>query len=220
MVLVPKGCFMMGSDEPLERAAPIHRQCFERPFWIDRTEVTNAQFGSVGIWADPIYPRDSVTWLEALNHCQARGARLPTEAEWEYAARGPDNLIYPWGNEMIVANSINTESNGEPAPVGSIPQGASWVGAYDMSGNLAEWVSSRFDPYPHNAFDGRESGQDIDQDTELDEDHTEEVFRVQRGGSFAEADLRFQRATSRFGEAADHTFASIGFRCARDFVDR
>ncbi|NDJ54686.1 MAG: SUMF1/EgtB/PvdO family nonheme iron enzyme [Chloroflexi bacterium] len=96
------GCFMMGSVDE----SPVHQICFEQPFWIDLTEVTNAAYGSVGLaaWSSaPNEPRNQVTRFDAVAHCEARGARLPTEVEWEYVARGPDSLLYPWGNDYLAA---------------------------------------------------------------------------------------------------------------------
>jgi formylglycine-generating enzyme required for sulfatase activity len=81
---------------------PASQVCFDEPFWIDKYEVTNAQYGSTGCedWSsEPDQPRNCVSWFDTRDFCAARDAHLPTEAEWEYAARGPDALVYPWGNE-------------------------------------------------------------------------------------------------------------------------
>jgi formylglycine-generating enzyme required for sulfatase activity len=144
MVLVPTGCFMMGSTE--EQLEASFQVCLGEPFWIDRTEVTNAQVAFWGGQAgQPSYrtdgsnPRDSITWAEANSFCASRDARLPTEAEWEYVVWGPDSWVYPWGNDLDRAYVVY---DGEIAsPVGSRPDGISWVGALDMSGNVAEWVA-------------------------------------------------------------------------------
>jgi len=107
MVLVPAGCFIMGSPvggEEDER--PALQRCFTSPFWIDRFEVTNAQYGSTGEFSGNNHPRDSVNWSQAVNFCRSRGARLPYEEEWEYAARGPDALEYPWGVGFIEENVV------------------------------------------------------------------------------------------------------------------
>ncbi len=173
MALVPAGCFQLGStDEQIDYAVtrlgaqrfwmdkekPVNQQCFDKPFWIDLTEVTNAQFNTFGgqasrtsKWTAGNRPREMIGWDEALAFCEKRGARLPTEAEWEYAARGPDNLLFPWGNEFDRANVVWADAVGDPsnktAEVGSKPSGASWVGALDLSGNVWEWVSSLYKPY-------------------------------------------------------------------------
>jgi formylglycine-generating enzyme required for sulfatase activity len=99
-------------------------------------------------------PIESVTWFGANDYCAWRQARLPTEAEWEYAARGPDSLLYPWGDEFIRDNIVRFE--GSNPEVGSKPRGASWVDALDMSGSQFEWTSSLYRPYPYDPSDGRE----------------------------------------------------------------
>jgi formylglycine-generating enzyme required for sulfatase activity len=174
MALVPAGCFMMG-DQELASAQPAHEVCLTEAYWIDLTEVSNGQFERLGgqaantvgfpgqdIAGDDL-PRTSVTWEEANAFCQLRGGRLPTEAEWEYAARGPDGLAYPWGNEFE-ADRLNfceqscpfgstsgglyfTANDGYDvaAPVSSLPGGASWIGALHMAGNVAEWVADWYD---------------------------------------------------------------------------
>ena len=211
MVLVPAGCFMMGgtswSDEQ-----PVHEQCFDAPFWIDQTEVTQAQFSRFGgqaayssQFSGANRPVDSITWFEARDSCARRGARLPTEAEWEYAARGPDSLIYPWGNAWDETRAVwNRKAGHGTAEVGSLTDGASWVGALDMAGNVLEWTSSLYTPYPYDAEDGRE------RDTGASGD----VTRVLRGGSwFNFAGL--PRAADRGAYPPDGTSDFMGFRCAR-----
>ncbi|MEM6283770.1 MAG: SUMF1/EgtB/PvdO family nonheme iron enzyme, partial [Chloroflexota bacterium] len=176
MVLVPAGCFMMGSNEQGDEQ-PVHEQCFDEPFWIDKYEVTNAQIGSTGCsdWSsEPDQPRNCIDWFGAQAHCESWGAHLPTEREWEYAARGPDSWVYPWGNAFVADNAVySSNSGGRTAPVGSRPGGVSWVGAYDMSGNVWEWVSSLYRDYEYDASDGRE---DMTNRTDR---------RVLRGGSWS-----------------------------------
>src|SRR5690606_34310947 len=86
------------------------------------------------------HPKVCITWYEAEAYASWRGGRLPTEAEWEFAARGADSLIYPWGNEWDTTLANVEESEGL-MPVGSYPDGVSWVGAQDMAGNAMEWVA-------------------------------------------------------------------------------
>jgi formylglycine-generating enzyme required for sulfatase activity len=207
MALVPVGCFMMGSSEGASaNERPVHEQCFEEPFWIDVYEVTNAQYGSSGEWSGDNLPRETVSWFDAVAHCESRGARLPTEAEWEYAARGPDGLTYPWGDELVADNVVYREnSDRQPAEVGSRPGGVSWVGALDMSGNIYEWMSSIYALYPYDASDGREADGDSDSSSP----------RMWRGGSwYYGAD--YLRGNRRYSSSPDLVWSDGGFRCARD----
>jgi formylglycine-generating enzyme required for sulfatase activity len=87
----------------------------------------------------PDHPRACVTWFEAEAYAKWRGGQLPTEAQWEYSARGPESFVYPWGNEFDETKTNLVKAIGTK-PVGSFPGGASWVGAHDMAGNVMEWV--------------------------------------------------------------------------------
>jgi formylglycine-generating enzyme required for sulfatase activity len=214
MVLVPIGCFTMGSTNEqidstlqiceengyqcertlLTDEQPAHQQCFTEPFWINRTQVTLTQYNecvAAGICTEQRRP----TWFEANSYCIWRDARLPTEREWEYAARGPDNLLYLWGNEFVTDN------------VGNDPNGASWVGAVDMSDNLSEWTSTIYDqdefPYPY-VIDGRE-------DIEINAD-----FRVLRGSSL-DNNQNFARAADRDPADPNFRYRLVSFRCALDY---
>lgn len=153
MVLVPAGCFMMGSTTN-DDEQPVHEQCFDQAFWIDKYEVTNEQYSSLGCEtysSEPNQARNCVTWFDAKAFCESRSARLPTEKEWEYAARGPDNLMYSWGNEWDENKAVwRGNANNQTAPVGTYPAGKSWVGAMDMSGNLWEWVSALYQVYEYD----------------------------------------------------------------------
>ncbi|MBN1312639.1 MAG: formylglycine-generating enzyme family protein [Anaerolineae bacterium] len=204
MVLVPAGCFMMGSEAGSHDEKPVHRQCFDEPFWIDRTEVTNGQHGSRGYWPGQNRPRENISWFLAQDFCRSRGGRLPTEAEWEYAARGPDSLEYPWGNDFD--GSKIAWYTFETVDVAGKPEGASWVGALDMSGGVWEWVSSVYKSYPYDPDDGREVDTDIN--------HVD--ARVLRGGSWELTDADNLRAANRFSAYADDWgYGVIGFRCVR-----
>lgn len=210
MVLVPAGCFEMGSNRQIDEL-PINQQCFDTPFWIDQYEVSNGQFSNLGgrasrssTWTQADRPRENISWQEATEFCQLRGMRLPTEAEWEYAARGSENLTYPWGDEFTSENvHFFGNANSQTAPIGSYLNGISWVGAYDMAGNVAEWVSSSYQPYPFDARDGRENRNDV-----LSE-------RVARGGSHADGST-LVTTTSRYPANRRIIGNNIGFRCAKD----
>lgn len=212
MVLVPPGCFMMGSSDGASNEQPVNEQCFDAPFWIDLTEVTQADFERLGgrkANRDRFHgeqrPVGQITWFEARDFCALRGARLPTEAEWEYAARGPDGLVYPWGNSWEEDNAVwSGNSYYQAAEVGSRPAGASWVGALDMSGNVSEWVSSLYLRY------------DSQEDREADIGTNTNAARVLRGGSWNNHDsIDFRSANRRWISPAASLYTFFGFRCAR-----
>lgn len=154
------------------------------------------------------HPVIEVSWFGAAAYCASLSSRLPTEAEWEYAARGPDNLVYPWGDDFVAGNVVHRSNSGDQAnPVGSRPGGASWVGAFDLSGNLWEWVNDRYaETYygdlPGGAVNppGPESGE----------------VRVLRGGAW-DAYPYNVRAANRLSDTPDFTNDKIGFRCARSY---
>jgi formylglycine-generating enzyme required for sulfatase activity len=235
MALVPAGCFTMGStDEQVDYAVeellgrrlmyadeqPAHDQCFAEPFWVDVNEVTNEQYGSPGELEAHNRPREMVSWFESAAHCESRGARLPTEAQWEYAARGPDSLIFPWGNKfdgtrlnfcdehclpVAPGFDINFDDGYRyTAPVGTYADGVSWVGAFDMSGNVWEWVSGLLWEYPYRPDDGRE----------VDGNSDTSSLRAIRGGAFIDMSVSV-RAASRNQRMPVEQSIRFGFRCAR-----
>ncbi len=230
MALVPPGCFMMGSENGEDNEKPAHQQCFDALFWISRTEVTNAQYkgcveagaceppGDRTYYDDPVYadhPVLYVDWFQAAAYAGCRGGALPTEREWEYAARGPDGLKYPWGNAFDGMRLNFCDKNctldwretsvddgyARTAPVGSYANGASWVGALDMSGNVWEWTNSLYEPYPYDAGDGRET----------DTGDRTDVRRVLRGGSWY-SNRGFARAASRYYFSPNYRSDDFGFR--------
>lgn len=208
MMLVPEGCFTIGSTTEQSDEQNGNEVCLES-FWIDKYEVTNDQYRSIGcrnFSSEAEQPRNCISWFEANDFCESRNMRLPNEAEWEFAARGPDALIYPWGNDFESNNVIYfSNSNGQSATVGSRPDGVSWVGAMDMSGNIWEWTNTIYMDYPYNADDGRE-------DNTTDENMN--AHRVLRGGSYNDSSLR---SSDRFRNFPLNQLNYFGFRCARDF---
>lgn len=231
MVLVPAGCFSMGStDNQLEEALdscnsyfgthgcqqsfeneqPAHKVCLTMPYWFDLTSVTNQQYGSssnrgqdLSPYRSPNWPRESVAWQEAFEFCAWRGARLPTEAEWEFAGRGPDALIYPFGDQYDIHKVTLFKLN--PTTVGQKPEAASWVGALDMSGGISEWVGDWYGPYSPEAG--------TDPNGPLDGDQ-----RIARGGSWFAHAAFFVRTTFREVLSPEYATSTVGFRCARDYI--
>jgi formylglycine-generating enzyme required for sulfatase activity len=211
MALVPAGCFQMGSEDGSANEQPIHEVCFEEPFWIDVYEVTIGQFADFGGvaeaesgWTESNRPRENISWMESDAFCDLRGARLPTEAEWEYAARGPDNLVFPWGNDFVAENVVYVDNAGsETWDVGSKLRGMSWIGAYDLSGNVWEWVNDWYGGYSSARQvnpQGPGSGEK----------------RVQRGGAWGES-MYYVRAAYRGASDPSAAFYNFGFRCALSF---
>jgi iron(II)-dependent oxidoreductase len=169
-----------------------------------RLVVAGRRFGVMGGFER--HPVNEVTWAGALAFCRWRGARLPTEAEWEAAARGREARTYPWGHAPPTPErAVYGRGSNNTAPVGSHPAGATPEGVHDLAGNVAEWTSTRYRPYPYVATDGRE-----------DPDAAGE--RVTRGGdhvydSAPEKLTGFFRAG--FSRAVDAGHRHIGIRCAR-----
>ena len=224
MVLVPAGKFTMGSEtgDPNER--PVH-QVYLDTFYIDKFEVTNAHYRDC-VLADackaPLqnvsylrldyydssqfdnYPVIFVNWEMAQTYCKWRAARLPTEAEWEKAARGTDKRIYPWGADIDQSRANYNQFVGDTTAVGSYESGKSFYGVYDMSGNVWEWVADWFqDNYyvasGENAVNpqGPQSGQN----------------KGLRGGSFFYRDY-YARAANRGWSNPTDVGSGFGFRCA------
>ncbi len=153
LVWVPCGSFMMGSNDGQGNERPVHRVALDG-FWIGKTEVTVCQWRSVmgsvpegNGYADD-HPVVNVSWEECQAFCQKAGLSLPTEAQWEYAARGPQGSVYPWGNQWDKSRCQSRDDRHgyeQTAPVGSFPSRASWGGALDMAGNVWEWCLDSYD---------------------------------------------------------------------------
>ena len=276
MVAVPAGEFEMGSDDAdLEVAVQLcsqHRSDCDRSwfedeqpahtvaldgFWIDRTEVTVAQFAAfvddtghetdaerVGWgwvwtgaewehvdgadWQHPQGPGSStqadhpvvqVSWDDAVAYCRWAGARLPTEAQWEYAARGEQGFIFPWGDEFacwrgnfddetqydseLVPGGEGCDGYETTAPAGSFPAGASWCGALDLAGNASEWVKDWYS----SAYYGISPSQNPTGAEPTG-------YRLLRGGSWSDPP-DFVRSALRLKMNPTDRYVGLGFRCAR-----
>jgi formylglycine-generating enzyme required for sulfatase activity len=216
LVYVPAGEFVMGRDtSQFADERPAHNVSLEG-FWIDQTEVTNAMYAQCVNAGQCNLPRETdnfsntgysnhpvayVSWDDASYYCSWALRRLPTEAEWEKAARGTDAILYPWGNEAPSSALLNyNQEIRETTEVRKYPEGISPYGAYDMAGNVWEWVSSLYLSYPYDSNDGRENLDSLD-------------ARVHRGGSFYD-DNSFLYSARRDKGSPDFVSFNLGFRCA------
>lgn len=229
MIEVPGGLFEMGSDSPNE--APT-RWVWVNTFWIDGTEVTVAEYAAcmaAGACSEPAtdpgcnwqaqgsedHPVTCVYWFQAEGYCawvDDGTKRLPTEAEWEKAARGTDGRTYPWGDMpepscsyVVMADPTSDVpgcGNGSATSVGSKPLGASPDGVRDMAGNVWEWVADWYAAYDAEETDNP-TGPDLGTD------------RVARGGSWHDSYPSYFRTSWRAHSAPTHVANDLGFRCAR-----
>ena len=209
MVLVPAGEFLMGSEAGDEDERPAHT-VFLDAFWIDRYEVTNAAWNRYARVTEKMpksapdgYPVVRVNWFDAQDYCEWAGKRLPTEAEWEKAARGTDGRTYPWG-EGIARNRANYQGGATRRQVvGTYPEGVSPFGLHDMAGNVREWVadwygSGYYATSPERNPEGPVSG----------------TRRILRGGAWCEPPAGL-RSTDRFRFDPIYRNFCNGFRCAK-----
>lgn len=243
LVYVPAGEFMMGSSDSQgqDDEHPQHKVTLDA-YWIDQTEVTNNMYalcvgtgrctppkntGSFsrdeyyGHYAFANYPVINVEWEQAMAYCEWAGRKLPSEAQWEYAARGPQGFTYPWGNDFscrygnfddekkldedMVEGGKNCDGQPETAPVGSYREGISPFGVLDMAGNVWEWVADWYGVYTSKSVinpSGPKTGE----------------FRVARGGSWnnSEGGLRSADRIREYPNTADYM---LGFRCAVSSTD-
>ncbi|MEW6239375.1 MAG: formylglycine-generating enzyme family protein [Chloroflexota bacterium] len=225
MVFVPAGTFIMGSNMDYwdgEDEKPIHNVYLDS-FYIDIYEVTNAAYQdcvSAGgcrshetysytrenYYGNPEYDNYPVVYVslnEAQYYCAWRGARLPTEAEWEKAARGTDGRTYPWGEGIDCTRANYNNCTGDTTPVGSYELGKSIYGAYDMAGNVWELVS---DWYQENYFSllGEDAINPLGPSSGWD--------HVQKGGAWFNGELEV-RAAGRLGDDGVSAIGTTGFRC-------
>jgi formylglycine-generating enzyme required for sulfatase activity len=220
MVYIPAGRFVMGSSEGWGYGDEYPQHVVNLDgYWIDHTEVTHDRYDLCvrdGVCSPPgtdaltlgDVPMTAVTWFQARDYCQWAGARLPTEAEWEKAARGTDRREFPWGNIQPGCEYAVMEED-EPGcgrdstwPVGSKPKGASPYGILDMAGNALEWAADyySFDYYtksPVRNPQGSETGR----------------YRVLRGGSF-NVTSDYLRTATRYWYVPETQYDYVGFRCA------
>jgi formylglycine-generating enzyme required for sulfatase activity len=237
IIYIPAGNFTMGSENYYDNEKPVH-DVYLDAYWIDKFEVTNAQyqmcvnvdkcvapkksrsFTRDHYYDDPNYahfPVMYVTWFNAQDYCEWAGGRLPTEAEWEKAARGDTvTRVYPWGGALDGGKANycdrNCESDkkdpnvndgyGDTAPIGNYPEGASPFGAMDMAGNVWEWVADWYgaEYYSRQTTWSNPTGPTSGED------------RVIRGGSWINTAI-IMRVSNRYSYSSDTTYSSIGFRC-------
>jgi formylglycine-generating enzyme required for sulfatase activity len=218
MILIPGGTFLMGRDDGDDYERPAH-EVSVKSFFIDKHEVTRAQYSeflkATGHTPPPTWSRAEdtdeahgrlpvigVSWVDAQSYAEWADKRLPTEEEWEYAARGADGRRYPWGNawQPNAANAARTNSGGF-AEVGHNADGGSAFGALDMAGNAWEWTSSTLAPYPGGHLPPS----------------AYENPKVIRGGSWQSGEEQ-ATTTYRRGYPAkgNVSYENTGIRCAKD----
>jgi len=211
MFLVPAGKFVFGDNSP---ESPNKQQEFELPpYYVDATEVSNEQYArfvqakgykapeSDNYKSAPTLPVTSVSLEDAQSYCAWAGKRLPTEQEWEKAARGPDGRLYPWGSQAM-------PNPGQLVPVDDYPERQSPYRALGMGGNAFEWTSTRF-PVTDREIDDMQKALGAGTDVSRD-------WYSIKGGSFLIKDERFFRLYMRRGWPANQPNRAIGFRCVKD----
>ena len=216
MVLIPAGEFLMGSEDGLPDMRPMHRVQVST-YWLDQHEVTNRQYRQCmesGGCAPPKdhsayddaaradHPVTNVTWSQARNYCGWRGKRLPTEAEWEKAARGIDGRLYPWGNSDEMVKTRATKNG--TVPVGSIEFARSPYGVADLVMNASEWVNDWYAEDFYRSSPSRDP-----------QGPARGAFKVLRGGEPSDRPLEL-RASYRGWDDMSYWGPSVGFRCAQD----
>ena len=227
MVYVPGGTFRMGTEFVYynDHERPVHEVTLS-PYCIAQTEVTVAAYkacedaGGCTAWHTRFYctpddepdrmrrPRNCIDWAQADQYCRWLGGRLPTEAEWEFAAVGTDGRMYPWGNEPPDENRArfggrrNVEA---PSDVGTHPSGRSAFGLDDMAGNVSEWVQDLRCPY---------STEPQRNPVRNDRDPACSIHRVSRGGSWDSTHAPGLRGACRMSGTPDDASYDQGVRCA------
>jgi len=232
MVEIPAGEFIMGSNDVDKEAKafqygdrrpwysnerPQRKVSLER-YYIDKTEVTNQQYQefvekaghrSPPYWGGAVAPGQiadhpvvMVSWADADEYCKWKGKRLPTEAEWEKAARGTDGRSFPWGNEFDIKKVNTLGEFGGTTPVGLLKDGASPYGLLGMAGNAQEWTADWYKPYPDNDFNDPEYGEKV------------KVVRGGGWGGMGHYSLSvYVRTSFRNTAPPKGLYDDVGFRC-------
>lgn len=226
MVLVPAGEFVMGSEKGDEDEAPAHR-VYLNAFYIDKFEVTNGRFAKYveTIQSEPPWgftdketpvihaerPVRWVNWMDAMGYCLWLGKRLPTEAEWEKAARGTDERTYPWGNDpptpVHAVYGVKEGGAETVSVIGNHHMGQSPYGAQDLAGNLYEWVIDWYAEDFYSSF--------INSPAINPRGPSEGTAKVQRGGSYINTPYRLRSSFRTKGDPTEQD-PNVGFRCAQD----
>lgn len=229
IIFVAAGEFIMGSDNDYENESPAHNVYLD-DYWIDKTEVTNAMYYTCmqfGPCKDPLSdgftapsdhyknpqtatrPITYITWFDAQTYCEWAGRRLPTEAEWEKAARGAYGKIYPWGDKAPTSELSNFDQNNfNLMPVGSFPSGTSPYNAMDMAGNAWELVMDWYDEtYYQRSPSLNPTGPN------------EGTRRVMRGGAYFQPADEIRSAFRNHVSPDYNRSGDLGFRCASDAID-
>ena len=234
MIYVPSGDFLMGSDDIDTEAKSLQygnkkpwfanegpqRKVYLKGFFFDKYEVSNKRykqfidetrheppphFINVDISSIENMPVVYVTWFDARSFCAWEGKRLPSEAEWEKAARGTEGRKFPWGDDYDSLKVNGSGNHGGPMDVTSLEEGKSPYGAHHMSGNVYEWTASWYEKYEGNKYDDDEYGKN---------------FMVVRGGGWGglgHYSLNiYLRTTYRYPIPPEGKFDDLGFRCAKD----
>jgi sulfatase modifying factor 1 len=226
-VLIPAGEFYMGSEEASNDAMPV-RKVYLDSFYMDKYEVTFAQFyvfidltghrkerlagylsssviEDMPLFIQPFNPIVGVSWDDAVDYCQWKGKRLPTEAEWEKAARGTDRRKWPWGNEERSenANLLGNDGARYTSPVNQFSRDVSPFGVHDMAGNVMEWVADWYSQDSYRLLPARNPVGVPDGER-----------RIIRGASWNDSIKRAQTSI-RFKMYPEYRDVTIGFRCAK-----
>ena len=242
MVLIPAGQFIFGTDQKDEKGESLalgipkpwyadegpKQKAFLKSFYIDRHEVTNARYknfidnlGAVppGDWKGNSYPEGRgdfpviwTNWFDAVNFCEWAGKRLPTEKEWERAARGTDGKEYPWGKDFLHENANLTRKLGGKSSmvkVGSFPNGATAEGVHDLIGNVWEWVNDDYKPYKDSTW----KSPDYDSGYKVARGHSVASIGHYPGNTYLAALKKFARSGYRQQLDPEQAAPDLGFRC-------